>query len=648
MPRARAPVPPAPVSSFVQRHRLELLVCLGLALATAASYSTVLGNDFVYDDGDYVLDNSRVKGGLTLANVSWAWTTFFQSNWHPLTWMSLQLDASLLGTGPAGFHLTNVVLHLANTVLLFVVLQRMTGALGSSAFVAGVFGLHPLHVESVAWITERKDVLSTLFWLLTMLAYYHYVQRPGLLRYLLVVLPFVLGLLAKPMLVTLPCVLLLLDYWPLRRGENQPGPAASLTALWRRWWPLVWEKLPLFALSAASSVITWYAQQRGGSVARLDQVPLEARLGNAVVAYATYLRKMFWPSDLAPFYPHPGINLSIRDLALALLVLAALSWAGWRWRQTCPALLVGWLWYLGTLVPVIGLVQVGSQALADRYTYVPLMGATIALTWPSAELARRWHWQKILSAVGRIALVACALLTWNQVSYWKDDLTLWTHTLALTGSHAVVHENLGVGHAKRKQLDQAIRELQRAVNLAPLHLGAHQNLAGVLIERGRFTEAAELCRQVLQADPQNAAAHRNLGGIPGHDGQGSGARLVPPASRDRVGTGPPWFSWQPGHGVVPAPKVCGGRSTISACSGTGAGQCSGPSKPGSHLRHGEQNVSSGAAPPASGGAAGTKQSPRPLRTGRCLAGHGQPPRGLDPPGSRQAARPQFPRNCRQI
>jgi tetratricopeptide (TPR) repeat protein len=490
----------------VKRHRLDLLVGLILAVVTFAVYAPACGNEFVnYDDPTYVYENPHVLAGLTGPGALWALTTTAAANWHPLTWLSLQLDASLFGPWPFAFHLTNVLLHAANAVLLFTFLRAATGRLWPSAAAAALFALHPLHVESVAWVAERKDVLSTLFWMLALLAYLWYARRPGVIAYLAVAAALALGLMAKPMLVTLPFVLLLLDYWPLRR----PGPPARL----------VLEKLPLFALAAASCAATLWAQRAGGAVAAVERLGPGARLGNALVAYAVYLRKAVWPDDLAAFYPHP-LGRPPLHLLGAALVLGLLTWLCLRSRRQRPYLAVGWLWFLGTLVPVLGLVQVGAQALADRYTYVPLVGLFIAVSWGAADLAAHSPAaRRAVAAVGLAALAACAAGTSLQLAYWRDSGTLWERDLAVAGPSPAAHTNLGLYLRSWAREQEALHHFQEAVRLGPGYAFVHFNLTRVLEKRGRLREAEEHYREVVRLDPQFALALLNLAGLEARRGR---------------------------------------------------------------------------------------------------------------------------------
>ncbi len=433
--------------------RLTLCLSIALAVVTLLIYSRSFDAGFIqFDDPDYVVQNGHVLQGLTPDSVRWAFTTLACANWHPLTWLSLQLDASVYGGSKAGgFHATNAFLHVANTVLLFLILGRMTGAVWQCATVAALFALHPLHVESVAWVSERKDVLSTLFWMLTMAAYVAYVRRPSLARYLLVALALAAGLMAKPMLITLPFVLLLLDYWPLGRWKNGPAPALPSEIADRPLSPgrLLWEKIPLIVVVLASCVVTFVAQRAGRAVGTLETYPLRVRLLNALLAACTYLGQMLLPIDLAVYYPHPGAQISIPLALAAGIVLLAISWLVlWPGRRF-PYLAVGWLWYLGTLTPVIGLVQVGRQAMADRYTYVPSIGCFLILSWGVADLALARRWPRLApGALAGVILGVCGALTWVQLGYWHDDFSVWEHTAEVTKSNALAQLAAGRGFAQ--------------------------------------------------------------------------------------------------------------------------------------------------------------------------------------------------------
>jgi Flp pilus assembly protein TadD len=502
-------------------HRTPL-ICLALVVAVFAVFWQVHTHDFVnFDDQEYVTDNPHVRAGLTVQGTAWAFTTFDAGNWHPLTWLSHMLDCQLFGLNPAGHHLASVVLHLANTLLLLLILHRMTGALWRSALVAALFAIHPLHVESVAWVAERKDVLSTLFWLLTIWAYLGYVKRPSPGRYLLVLFAFACGLMAKPMVVTLPFVLLLLDYWPLARmdrglphdGEDlQPhaarGSGEHPVTLLR----LLWEKVPLLALSAVSSVVTFIAQRSGGAVEILDVVPVESRLGNALVSYVKYIGKMLWPNHLAIFYPHPGDSPPWWQTAGAALLLTCITLLVVREAQRRPHLITGWLWYVGTLVPVIGMVQVGGQAMADRYTYVPLIGLFVVVAWSLADLAKTWRYGRLASVVAVGAtLSVLTICTWKQVRYWGNSLTLFEHALRVTTNNFVAENNLANALVSQNRLQEAIPHYARAIEIKPTHVEAYNNMGVLLASQGRFREASAYYLRALELKPDSAETHNNLG-----------------------------------------------------------------------------------------------------------------------------------------
>jgi tetratricopeptide (TPR) repeat protein len=504
-------------------------VTVALTVLTLLVYAPTFRYPFVnYDDPVYVAQNSHVEAGLTLDGVRWAFTTFDCGNWHPLTWLSLQLDSTLYGgLNPGGFHLTNVLLHTANSLLLFLVLSRMTGEVGRGAVVAALFALHPLHVESVAWVAERKDVFSTLFWMLTLAAYLNYVRRPGAGRYLLVMLALGLGLLAKPMLVTLPCVLLLLDYWPLRRWRSAPEHASPSLFVppSAPFGYLVIEKLPLFALVLASCAVTFLAQLRGNAVAPFEAFPLTARVENALLAYVGYLGKMFWPMHLAIYYPHPGPTVSgVQVLGAGLLlviVTVSVLGPGRRWRY----LAVGWFWYLGTLVPVIGLVQVGGQAMADRYTYVPLIGLSLLLTWGAADLAAAWRLPRSypITAVV-VVLSACVFLTWLQVGYWQSAQHLWEHAVRVTDRNVLAHMNLGLCYREQGRISDARREYEQAVAIAPELAVPHIDLGNIFAEAGLSDRAAVEYHKAIDLAPGLASPRFALGNLLAQMGRWEEAR----------------------------------------------------------------------------------------------------------------------------
>jgi tetratricopeptide (TPR) repeat protein len=489
--------------------RRRFYIGLFLIVATLLVFGQVRNHDFTnWDDPLYVTENPHVQAGLSPKNLVWAFTTTHASNWHPLTWLSLMLDFELYGLNPGGYHLTNLLLHLANTLLLFLVLRRMTGALWRSGFVAALFALHPLHVESVVWVSERKDVLSTFFWMLTLWGYGRYVQRPGIKRYLLTFLTFA-------------CVMLLLDYWPLGRfqygqvgGAVDPNHHESMNSSRRRLPALflLWEKIPFFILAAICSVVTFLAQLNVGAVASLTGLPVKMRLANSLVSYVKYMGKMIWPQNLAALYPHPGYGLPMWQAVGAGLLLLSISIVTILAVRRYPYLIVGWLWYLGSLVPVIGLVQVGEQALADRYTYVPLIGLFIIIAWGVYDLAKKIPYSRVaLATLGAALLLGLMTLTWLQVSYWKNSISLFTHTLNVTSGNYVIHNNLGKALARQGRLDEAIGHYAKALKISPSYPTAHYNLGNALANQGKTDEAINQYLEALKIKPNHVQAHYNLG-----------------------------------------------------------------------------------------------------------------------------------------
>jgi tetratricopeptide (TPR) repeat protein len=485
----------------------KILIALLLAGIVLIVYAPVSHFEFIdLDDDLYVRDNPRIKQGMTWDNLGWALTTFREGVWNPATWVSFMLDYQLAGMDPGAFHLTNLLLHAASVVLLFVVLQQMTGALWPSALVAALFALHPLNVESVAWVTERKNVLSTLFGILTLWAYLGYVKKPCWQRYAGILGLLVLGLMAKQMLVTLPCVLLLLDYWPLKRlGENWREIRERLPGL-------IAEKLPLLIPVAAASVLTIRAaQSTQQALPSLDTLPLGFRLANATVAYATYLLKLVWPANLAVFYPHPGTSLSGWTAALAVLFLAGISWAVWRGRGS-GYLEVGWLWYLGTLVPVSGMIQAGGQSMADRHTYIPFIGLFIMLIWGASRLARILQIKKAWLLAASLCLVlTLAALTRRQLGYWQNSATLFQHALESTEGNHLAHSNLGIFLLRSGNLDKAVDHFHKALEISPHFAPAHTNLGTALRRQGNLDQAVNHLLLALEIQPDIPEAYNTLG-----------------------------------------------------------------------------------------------------------------------------------------
>ncbi len=542
--------------------KIPLIISFFLAVLTLAAYWPVTRHGFVdYDDTDYVTKNPQVQAGLTATSLAWVWTSDVARNWHPLTMISHMADCQIYGMKPWGHHLTSLLFHAANAILLFLLLNGLTGATWRSAFVAALFALHPLHVESVAWIAERKDVLSTFFFLLTLAAYARYADaikdrgaksppgpgrmakaepapvapptRPWLF-YGLALLLYALGLLSKPMLVTTPFVLWLLDLWPLRRFKDFKG-FSRLVLL---------DKIPFFILTAISCTVTFVVQQKGGAVLAVSYFSVPNRLANAVISYARYLEKMAWPENLSPLYLKHGA-WPIWEALLIGGMLLMISIVILRQISARPYLTVGWFWYLGTLVPVIGLVQVGMQSMADRYTYIPLIGIFIVLAWGGWELSERWHVSRIpLGIVAGAAIAACVILTRVQLTYWSDSETLFRRMIAVTEGNYMAHYNLANGYSRQGRLDDAVREYQAALAAEPNYAEAHNNLGTVLLRQGKFEEAVAQHReaaklltqflyvfnlanaladagkyseaiatyqQALQLDPNSSQAHHNLG-----------------------------------------------------------------------------------------------------------------------------------------
>ncbi|MBI3620814.1 MAG: tetratricopeptide repeat protein [Nitrospirae bacterium] len=496
-------------SRFNRRSR-SLFISLLLMVITITVFWPVGEHGFIaYDDDQYVTENRQVQQGVTLQGVQWAFTTVRAGNWHPLTWLSHMLDVDLYGMSPAGHHLTNLLLHVGNVLLLLGVLRRLTGALWPSAFVAALFAVHPLHVESVAWIAERKDVLSALFWLLTLWAYLCYTEQPGVRRYLLVVLTFAAGLLAKPMLVTLPFVLLLLDYWPLGRF-----PSGQWSAPAKRWqiWRLMREKAPLAVLSFASCMVTYAAQQAGGAIKTFGVISLSARIENALVAYVSYIGLLLWPHNLAVFYPHPGPTLPLWQVAGAVVALGGVTLLVLLAGKRLPYLAVGWFWYLGTLVPVIGLVQVGGQAMADRYTYLPFTGLFIIIAWGVSDLTAGWrHQKRVLALVAVGVLTVLVAAAWVQIGYWRTSVTLFEHALEVTGGNYVAHNGLANELARQGRLKEAEDQYLQALQIKPDFAEAHNNFGLLLAQQGKLEIAVAHYSKALWLEPNLARAHYNLG-----------------------------------------------------------------------------------------------------------------------------------------
>lgn len=462
---------------FASPEKRNPVVCLLLAVVTLALYNSVTHHPFVnYDDDRYVTENPHVRQGLTSGTFFWALTSTEQANWHPLTWMSHALDVSLFRLNPSGHHFTSVLIHVVNVVLLFLLLMWTTGRFGPSLFVAALFALHPINVESVAWVAERKNVLCTFFFLLTLWAYGWFARKPHWARYLVVVLLFGAGLASKPMVITLPFVLLLLDYWPLERTKSS------------NWLRLLLEKLPLLAMSAASAWITMKAQQAGGAVRTTMEFSLTARIGNAIYAYAMYLWKMMWPKRLAPVYPHPGDSLVGWHVISALIILVAISVLVWKLRER-RYLVFGWLWFLGALIPVIGLVQVGNAAMADRYAYIPLIGIFVMIAFGIADWAAERSLRQWLAIPAGLVLIVLVTLTYRQVGFWQSNAELWVHTLAVTQDNFIAEDNLGGALILEGKEEEAYPHFEAAARINPRDPMSRGNLGTYLFTHGQMRAA---------------------------------------------------------------------------------------------------------------------------------------------------------------
>jgi hypothetical protein len=479
---------------------LALVLCILLAGATIALYSPVGGHPFIsYDDQVYVLQNAHVKAGLTWDTLTWAVTATEQSNWHPLTWLSHALDCQLFGLNPSGHHWMNVAIHALNVVLLFLLLWRVTGATWRSFLVAALFGLHPLNVESVAWVAERKNVLSTLFFLLALGSYGWYARKPEVRRFLILVLLFIFGLASKPMVITLPFVLLLLDYWPLQRIENWSEPSAVFPVPQARFSGLVLEKLPLLALSAGSAILTMVAQSV--SVVPTQALPIGVRLETSLYAYGMYLWKAIWPAHLALIYPHPGRTLPAWQPLLSAVLIVIVLAAAWKQRFTRPYLAVGWLWYLGTAVPVIGIVQVGVQVIADRYAYLPLIGVFVAAVWEGSAVADKFRLglaPRVVTA--SLILAALVFTTWRQIGYWQSTGDLWTHALQVTKNNTLAESYLANDLFASGRYEEGMTHLRNYARLEPLDPMAHARVAADFQDHGQLRDAIKEYDAAIRAE----------------------------------------------------------------------------------------------------------------------------------------------------
>ncbi|PYJ28849.1 MAG: hypothetical protein DME89_05285 [Verrucomicrobia bacterium] len=496
-----------PQSYAAAPGRCDLLIMLGLAVVTLAIYAQVIGHQFItLDDPTYIQENSMVNHGLTRAGLAWAFTTFHVANWHPLTWISHMVDCQLFGMNAGGHLLVNALIHAANTLLVFWFLLRTTHARWPSALVAALFALHPLHVESVAWASERKDTLSTFFGLLSLIAYVRYVEAPSSIRYVWTAITLALGLLAKPMLVTWPFVMLLLDYWPLGRWQSAKSKAQEKKLI-----KLILEKIPLFILVAASAVITLIAQSRGGAVRTLAHEPLALRLSNTLVSYAKYLLLTFWPNDLAVYYPLAPGGIPGWQIVGAAFLLIGITAFCFLQRKIRPYLILGWLWFLGTLVPVIGLVQVGGQTMADRYFYIPSIGLFVALVFGLADLVKSWRVAPSLcGGISAAALLILATLTNVQIQRWHDSFTLFEHTLSVTPPNLRIEHNLGVALGASNRFDEAATHFEKALQIDPNFYDGLVAMSVTRSHQGRMPEAIEYFQAAIRLQPDTPKAHVQL------------------------------------------------------------------------------------------------------------------------------------------
>ena len=495
---------------------LHILIQLILASLIVATYHPVKDHDFInLDDDRYVTANNHVRYGISLENVIWAFRESHVSNWHPITWLSHMVDCELFGLNPSAHHINSMLIHILNSLLLFNIFYKMTWDIWRSSFVAALFALHPLHVESVAWIAERKDLLCAFFWFLTMFAYLKYVERPCLKKYIPVIIFFSMGLLSKPMIVTLPFVLLLLDYWPLKRFklknayQNNEYSNNTFRINKRPSSLLVLEKAPLFLLSITSSIITFIVQNKGGAVTSIEALPIDIRVGNAIVSYLTYITKTFWPVHLSILYPHP-LTISYWKISIAFIILSGITFFILRKAKSKPSLAVGWLWYLVTLVPVIGFIQIGSQAMADRYTYIPLIGLFIIISWIVPDFKKR-YFRIFVSTIAVLFILTFALLTGYYLSFWKNSISLFEHTLDVTQNNEIIHFNIACAYAENGNITKAIYHYKTAIRIKPNNDRAYNNLGTLLAKQSRYHEAIKYYREAIRIKPDDINAYTNMG-----------------------------------------------------------------------------------------------------------------------------------------
>ncbi|MBM4305647.1 MAG: tetratricopeptide repeat protein [Deltaproteobacteria bacterium] len=487
---------------------LQLITCLFLILITLAAYWKVQHNDFInLDDNLYITDNPYIKKGWTTDNLLWAFTNAHACHWHPMTWLSHMLDVELFGLHPGGHHMVSLIFHVVNSLLLFFLFQKMTGEVWKCALIAGLFALHPLRVESIAWAAERKDVLSVFFFFLTIYTYLHYIEKIKFRRYLLTLLSFAMALMSKPMVVTLPFVLLLLDYWPLGRFQSKKK---------ERWHPMIQltiEKIPFFLFTFVMSIFTVVNHLQGGAVTPFDKLPFSIRIGNAFISYIRYIWKMLCPNELAVFYPHP-IHLPLWEVIGAILLIIFITIVVIAFRREHPYLAIGWFWYLGTLIPVIGLVQAGTQAMADRFTYIPMVGLFLMISFGIPNIfMRRGFTRIILIPSGIFIFLILAILSAIQVGRWQNSVTLFTHTLNVTSNNYLIHNNLGVTLMRQGKYPEALFHLKKAMEIKPNYADAYHNLGTLLLLQGNEKEALDHFTLALEYNPKKAETHSSIGGI---------------------------------------------------------------------------------------------------------------------------------------
>lgn len=497
-----------PLEKISEKWRLPLALVL-ITTVTVAVYWPVLHNGFIdYDDPDYVTLNMAVRQGITLKGLAWSFTAFHAGNWHPLTWLSHMLDVQLFGMNPVGHHAVSLLFHVINALILCAIFQRLTGSIGRSTVVALLFALHPLHVESVAWISERKDLLSTMFWLLAAGTYAWYVRKPSVKRYLPIAFLFALGLMAKQMVVTLPLVLLLMDYWPLNRAALRPAGDKSIAA---GIGAILAEKVPLLIMAAAASLVTLRSQAAAGALSDANRQSSLLYAGNALLSYVKYLWKMIWPADLAIFYPFEPSAVTLPRVTAAAVLLAVITGIVIMQRRNRPWLLFGWGWYLITLLPVIGFIRVGSQAMADRYTYIPLIGPFVIVVWGAAELAGRWRNGIATKSLALVVLALLSIMTVKQISYWKDSYVLYNRALAVVERNWLAHNNMGILLAQQYRFNEAISHFQEALAINPTLTDVYMNLGNAYQSIGNNAAGLDAFREAVRIDPDNAEGHFRLG-----------------------------------------------------------------------------------------------------------------------------------------